>query len=82
MFLVYFGIYTFILAILWGFFMIAKLHSYKFKTFSKNIEKVTMVLAIFLISLSILGYVLLFFIDTSETTFQITPTKKVEDTYY
>ena len=82
MFLVYFGIYTFILAVLWGFFMVARLHSYKFKTFSKNIEKVTLILAIFLISLSILGYVMLFFIDTSGTTFEITPTKKVEDTYY
>ena len=49
---------------------------------TKNIEKVTMVLAIFLISLSILGYVLLFFIDTSETTERIDTTKQVKNTYY
>jgi len=72
------------LAVLWGFFMLAKLHSYKFKSFSKNIEKVTMVLVIFLISLSILGYILIFFLDTPDTSFEITPSSSqpVQDTYY
>lgn len=82
MFFVYFGIYTFVLAILWGFFMLAKLHSYKFKSFSKNIENVTTVLLIFLISLSILGYILIFFLDTPSASFEITPNKKIQDTYY
>ena len=82
MFFVYFGIYTFVLAILWGFFMLARLHSYKFKSFSKNIEKVTTVLLIFLISLSILGYILIFFLDTPPASFEITPNERIQDTYY
>jgi len=62
--------------------MLAKLHSYKFKSFSKNIEKVTTTLAIFLISLSILGYILIFFLDTPTASFEITPSTSTEDTYY
>ena len=55
----YLWIYTLILALLWGFFIVAKIHAYKFKNFSHSIPKVTNVLLTFLIVFSILGYVLI-----------------------
>jgi len=41
-----------------------------------------MVLVIFLITLSILGYVLLFFLEVPETTYEISPSEPISDTYY
>jgi len=51
---IYLGVYTLVLALLWGLFIVAKIHAYKFKNFSKNISRVTTFLLFFLISLSIL----------------------------
>ncbi len=64
--LLYIWIYTLILVFVWWFFIVAKLHSYKFKNFSHNIEKVTTFLLIVLIILSILWYVVLFFWNSLE----------------
>ncbi len=63
MFFVYIWLYTFVLAIAWGLFIVAKMHSYKFKNFSTNIEKITTILFIFLLFLSITWYILIFFLD-------------------
>lgn len=63
----YLWLYTLVLAIVWWFFIVAKIHSYKFKNFSTNIEKVTKVLLSFLIILSILWYVLIFSWFSSST---------------
>lgn len=82
MLFLYIGLYLFILALLWGFFIVAKLHSYKFKNFSSNIEKVTVVLFVFLLFLSISGFVLLFFIDAPKTTVQIEDFSTFEENYY
>jgi len=65
---IYLGVYTLVLALLWGLFIVAKIHAYKFKNFSKNISRVTTFLLFFLISLSILWYVLIFFSTTNTTT--------------
>ncbi|MDD3144957.1 MAG: hypothetical protein PHV23_02490 [Candidatus Gracilibacteria bacterium] len=65
--LIYLGLYTLLLVLIWGFFIVAKIHSYKFKAFSNYIEKVTKILLIFLIVLSILGYIIIIFMDTSST---------------
>jgi len=62
MLLVYIWLYTFILVVAWALFIVAKLHSYKFKNFSTDIEKVTTTLFIFLLSISILWYILIFFL--------------------
>lgn len=79
MFLVYLGIYTFILLMVWWFFIVAKIHAYKFKNFSYNIEKVTITLFIFLLVLSIIWYILIFFLDTSESWKQSLKWKTTSD---
>ena len=66
----YLWIYTLILALLWGLFIVAKIHAYKFKNFSNNIPKVTNILLIFLIILSILWYILII-TTVSNTTVSI-----------
>ena len=60
MIIVFFGIYLIFLALIWGFFIVAKIHAYKFKDFSQNIEKVTKLLLFTLIFLSILGFFLIY----------------------
>ena len=57
MLFVYLWIYTFVLTLIWGLFFISRIHSYKFKNFSHNIVKVTNVLFVFLVTLTILWYV-------------------------
>lgn len=68
MLFVYLGIYTFFLALIWGLFFVSRLHSYKFKNFSLNIVKVTNILFIFLLSLTILWYIFIFTQYDSSTT--------------
>jgi len=48
------------LVAMWGLFIVARLHTYKFKNFSSNIVKVTNILLVILIVLSLLGYVVIF----------------------
>lgn len=60
MIIVFFGIYLIFLALIWGFFIVAKIHAYKFKDFSQNIEKITKLLLFALIFLSILGFFLIY----------------------
>jgi hypothetical protein len=67
---IYMWAYTFILALLWWLFAIAKIHAYKFKAFSKNITTVTNILLIFLTILSILWYFLIYY-SLSNTTTQV-----------
>ncbi|MDD2871386.1 MAG: hypothetical protein PHS49_05325 [Candidatus Gracilibacteria bacterium] len=64
----YLGVYTFLLALLWGLFIVAKIHSYKFKSFSTHIQKVTNSLIIFLIILSLIGYFVIFYGLSNTTT--------------
>lgn len=82
---VYLGLYTFILLFVWWFFIVAKIHAYKFKNFSYHIEKVTMILFITLLVLSIIWYILIFFIDTSGFWTDLTKRNDfstLEETYY
>ncbi len=53
---IYLWVYTLLLVILWWFFIIAKLHAYKFKNFSDRIEKVTKFLLFIMVLLSLLWY--------------------------
>jgi len=68
---VYLWVYTFVLAFIWWFFIIAKIHANQYKNFSPNIVVVTKVLFFFLLALSILWYVLIFF-WTNNTTSNVT----------
>jgi len=61
MLLIYIGIYTLSLVAIWALFMIARIHAYKFKNFSLMIVKVTNILGIILLALSLLWYVFIFF---------------------
>jgi hypothetical protein len=49
-------IFTLSITILWGLFIIVKIHAYKFKNFSYNIGKVTNILLFFLLFLTVLWY--------------------------
>lgn len=64
----YLGTYTLFIALLWWLFIVAKIHAYKFKSFSHNIGKVTNFLLFFLIFLTILWYILIFFSVSWETS--------------
>lgn len=68
MLFVYLGIYTFFLVFVWGLFFISRLHSYKFKNFSNHIVKVTNTLFVFLLILSIVGYIFIFMNHDSATS--------------
>ena len=59
MFLVYIWLYTLFLTFIWWFFIVVRIHAYKFKDFSNNITKITNLLFIFLLILSVLGYFLI-----------------------
>jgi amino acid transporter len=67
----YIWVYTLLLVIVWWFFIVARIHAYKFKNFSLHIEKITTSLMIFFIIASILWYVVIFFSDISSFTLEI-----------
>ena len=54
------GIYTMFIVFIFGFFIIAKIHIYKFRHYNIHIEPVTKILAIILLLLALSGYYLLF----------------------
>jgi hypothetical protein len=56
-FWIYFWIYTLALVLIWWFFIIAKIHSFKFKNYQPKIVKATNIITIILIILSILWYI-------------------------
>lgn len=59
-FWIYFWIYTFSMIIIWGFFIIAKIHSLKFKSYQPKIVKITNLINIAMIILTTLWYVFIF----------------------
>ena len=60
--LFYIWVYTLFLVIVWWFFIVAKIHAYKFKNFSNYIEKVTKILLITLLIFSVLWYLVIIFL--------------------
>ncbi len=60
MFFLLLWIYTISIIAIWWFFIVARIHAYKFKNFSPHIKKVTFTLTISLIVLTILGYTIVF----------------------
>lgn len=81
MFLVLTWIYTIIMAIVWWFFIIAKIHYYKFKDYSNYIVPVTKFLSILLLVLTIFWYYEVYKFsfsgNTSTTTVQQDATNNV-----
>jgi hypothetical protein len=73
------GLYTLFLVIIWWFFIVAKIHAYKFKHFSNYIERVTKTLLVFLVILSIIGYTLIIYIFNAKNAI---PNFKQEDFHF
>ncbi len=63
--------YTLSIIVIWWFFVVAKIHAYKFKNFSPHIKKVTFWLTFSLVVMSILGYILVFSIKSSLDNFSV-----------
>jgi|GEM_PF-6694049 len=59
MFWIGFGIYTIVLVLIFGFFIVAKIHAYKFRDYSVHIEPITKILAFVLVVLALYGYYLI-----------------------
>ena len=80
---IYIGVYVFMLAVVWGFFLIARHHSYKFKHFSTNITPVTNMLLVFLLILSVLWFFMIFSLwDSNVKVIKIDQTQKSSQNYY
>ncbi|EKD66062.1 MAG: hypothetical protein ACD_49C00067G0048 [uncultured bacterium (gcode 4)] len=82
MFLVLIWIYTIIMAIVWGFFLVAKIHFYKFRDYSLYIAPVTKFMTIFLLLLTIFWYYQIYQYSTSSwdnntTTIQDSAIKEI-----
>lgn len=71
MFSVYIWLYTFFVVIAWWFFIVTKVHVYKFKNFSNYIGKVVPLIAIFMLILTIVGYIIIFTSDIWNSTYKI-----------
>lgn len=64
MLLFYLWWYICTLLLIWAFYIIARIHVLKFKSFSNDITPVTNFLLVFLLVCSVTGFVLIFFIDS------------------
>lgn len=65
MLLIYIAIYVIILFIVWWFYAVARMHIVKYKNFSTHLIPVTNFLMIFLIILSIIGFILVYMLWSS-----------------
>jgi len=73
-FWIYFGIYSFSVVVIWAFFIIAKIHSLKFKNYQPKIVWYTNLITIILVIFTILWYILIFFSAWSSNTADIKDT--------
>ncbi len=58
-----FALYAAVMLFIWGYFIVARLHVFKFKDYSRYVEPVTRALAILLLVLTIAGLVAIFRMD-------------------
>lgn len=68
---VYLGLYIALLLVIWGFYTVARMHTMKFKNFSTHISPVTNILMIFLIILSIIGFILVLNINWDDSNYEL-----------
>jgi len=61
-------IFTLSIILLWGLFIVAKIHAFKFKNFSNHIKKATNILLIFLATLTLLWYTIIIFSSSNTST--------------
>lgn len=55
-----FWIYTIVMVFLWGFFLIAKIHFFKFKEYSSYVFPITKIVMLLLVFFTILWYYLIY----------------------
>lgn len=75
----YFWLYSLIIAIIWGFFIILRLHSLKYNNFQILIWRNVKILFFILLILTIIWYVLVFMIINSEWVSSVKILDKVSD---
>lgn len=63
-----FAAYSAVMAFVWGFFLVARMHVFKFKEYSLYVEPATRFLAIFLLVMTAVGYVAIFNLDSPKKT--------------
>ena len=83
-FWIYFWVYTLSMIIIWWFFIIAKIHSLKFKNYQPKIVDITNIITIILVVFTILGYILIIFFSKSPNSYDIRDTVKPvnEDSWF
>lgn len=74
------GAYTLLIAVVWWFFVLAKIHAFKFKDFSTSVDKVTLLLMTVLAILTVVGYWIIFHIDLDSLSLPTTWASSTE--YY
>ena len=61
----YLWLYLLVLSWIWWFYIIARIHAYKFKNMSTHIGPVTNTLFFILLILSVIWFIMIFFLDTT-----------------
>lgn len=74
-----FALYSAVMAFVWGFFLVARMHVFKFKGYSLHVEPATRFLAIFLLVMTVAGYVALFNLDSVPKTRTVAEESAVEE---
>jgi len=69
--IIYLSIYIIILLLVWWLYIVARMHSMKFKNFSTHIVPVTNWLMIFLAILSITGFIVIFSIPSKNSAYEV-----------
>lgn len=76
-----FWFYTLFIIVIWAFFVLTRIHAYKFKNFSNNVKWVTNLLFVTLLILTLIWYWYIFSIDDSKAKVnKESPSTKIE--YY
>ncbi len=75
-----FALYSTVVAFVWGFFLVARMHVFKFREYSAHVPKVTRILAIFLLVMTAVGYVAVFNLGSSGKT-QTVAEQSVQEEY-
>lgn len=67
--IIYLGLYTLFLSIIWWFFIIIKLNTIKLSYFINNFKKITNFIFLILIFLSLLWYIIIFYNLNNDTVY-------------
>lgn len=82
MFTVLIGIYVFFITLIAVFFVLTKIHAYKYKSFSTNIEKYTQFFVISLIICSIIGIGMIFKMKNDIQRTMVDEETSIDSVYY